>query len=65
VREIKCPPQVKLSPRPEKILRSTLREQNERNVESVIKNNSQIVKKVTQTAEVVDSAIQCSDIKIN
>jgi hypothetical protein len=47
------------------VLRSTLRDQNDRNIESVIKNNGQTIKRVAQGTEFTDTAIQCSDIKIN
>lgn len=58
VRLIKCPAQVKLSPRNDKTMRSELRKNNETMVEAVLKHNSDSISRVPLPKKFSEKEIQ-------
>ena len=61
VRQLKCPAQVKLSPRSENAIRCAMRKNNTAHIEQVLNNNTENIKRVSPAKPVTDQEVQATE----
>lgn len=61
VRQLKCPAQIKLSPRSENAIRTAMRKNNSTNIEQVLTNNAENIKRVSPTKPVAEKEVQATE----